>query len=156
MHHSGPLPLTFEGPEQCFGVKTAKIQVRLSHRGRLIGPWSKCVCTVYGWRYQFAQHIPIIITTRKLLTLTIGVMNSTTTFLLKRLGQKWCIKLIRSPLIWDPSWSWSVMIISLPYRNVFNFSGSSYFSLNWRPMILITLLISAFSIIWNKSHTYMC
>ena len=28
MHHSGPLPLTFEGPEQGFGVKTAKMRVR--------------------------------------------------------------------------------------------------------------------------------
>ena len=28
MHHSGPLPLTFEGLEQGLGVKTAKIGVR--------------------------------------------------------------------------------------------------------------------------------
>ena len=28
MHHSGPLPQTFEGPDQGFGGKTAKMGVR--------------------------------------------------------------------------------------------------------------------------------
>ena len=28
MHHSGPLPQTFEGPEPGFGGKTAKMGVR--------------------------------------------------------------------------------------------------------------------------------
>ena len=27
MHHSGPLPLTFEGPEQGLGLKTARMRI---------------------------------------------------------------------------------------------------------------------------------
>ena len=47
---------------------------------------------------------------------TIGVTNSQMKSLrCKSSGQKWWIMLKKSPLICDPSWSWSVMSITLPY-----------------------------------------
>ena len=35
MHHSGPLPLPFEGPEQGFGGKTAKVMGVGENLGRV-------------------------------------------------------------------------------------------------------------------------
>ena len=47
---------------------------------------------------------------------TIGVTNSQMKSLrCNSSGQKWWIMLKKSPLICDPSWSWSVMSITLPY-----------------------------------------
>ena len=51
----------------------------------------------------------------------------------------------------DPSWSWSVMIITWPYLRVFRSSSDEYFLLYCRPRILMRLLISALSIIWNHA-----
>ena len=64
------------------------------------------------------------------------------------------MKLIRSPLMREPSWSWSVMIMIWPYLKLLRSSSDVYFLLYWRPTILIRLLISAFSSICNHTHKH--
>lgn len=79
-------------------------------------------------------------------------MNSSKNDKRVKVGQLLWIKLMRSPLMCEPSWSWSVMIITWPYLRVFRSSSDEYFLLYCRPRILMRLLISALSIIWN--HTF--
>mmetsp|Transcript_25408 Transcript_25408/g.75641 ORF Transcript_25408/g.75641 Transcript_25408/m.75641 type:complete len:280 (+) Transcript_25408:2459-3298(+) len=50
-----------------------------------------------------------------------------------------------SPLMWEPSWSWSAMIMMEPYLSPF--SSSSYSRLRSRPTILMMFWISVFDII---------
>ena len=57
-------------------------------------------------------------------------------------GQNVWKKFITSPLIWDPSKSWSAMIIIEPYLKDLTFS---YFLANWRPRIFIRYCSSWFS-----------
>ena len=90
------------------------------------------------------------------LTLTIGVMNSSKNGKRVKFGQLLWIKLMRSPLMCEPSWSWSVMIITWPYLKVFRSSSDEYFLLYCRPRILIKLLISALSRIWNHTFSQLC
>ena len=56
--------------------------------------------------------------------------------------------------MWEPSWSWSVMIMMWPYLKLLRSSSVEYFLLYWRPTILIRLLISAFSRICNHTHKH--
>ena len=85
------------------------------------------------------------------LTFTIGVMNSSKNGKRVKVGQLLWIKLMRSPLMCEPSWSWSVMIMTWPYLKLLRSSSEAYFLLYCRPRILIKLLISAFSRIWNDT-----
>lgn len=76
-------------------------------------------------------------------------MNSSKNGKRVKFGQLLWIKLMRSPLICEPSWSWSVIIITWPYLKLFRSSSVEYFLLYCRPRILIRLFISALSRIWN-------
>lgn len=60
-------------------------------------------------------------------------------------GQKWWIKFIIKPLIWEPSISWSVIIITEPYLSDFK---STYCLSFYSPIILIKFSISSFYIIY--------
>ena len=77
----------------------------------------------------------------------IGVMNSTKNpGILKSDGKCACRKLISKPLMWDPSWSWSVMIMMWPYRRLFTLS---YAVPCRRPKICLMYVISALFMIWS-------
>ena len=86
-------------------------------------------------------------------TLTMGVINSSRNGNFKSSGQLWWMKLMSNPLMCEPSWSWSVMIISRPYRKALRSSIERYFLPYCNPMILTMLLISAFSINYEKKLT---
>ena len=84
-----------------------------------------------------------------------GVINSSRNGNFKSSGQLWWMKLMSNPLMCDPSWSWSVMIIKRPYRKAFKSSIVRYFFPYCNPMILTMLLISAFSINYRNKHQFL-
>lgn len=89
-----------------------------------------------------------------LVALIKGVTNSLRNpwYLIKD-GQKWWMKFIINPFICDPSESWSVIIITLPYLKDFR---SLYYLSFYNPMIFIKFSISSFSIIYfaDASRTF--
>mmetsp|Transcript_9905 Transcript_9905/g.27631 ORF Transcript_9905/g.27631 Transcript_9905/m.27631 type:complete len:218 (+) Transcript_9905:2931-3584(+) len=70
-----------------------------------------------------------------------GVANSfRKPFIFTKDGHQWCTKLISRPLMWEPSWSWSVISMMEPYRSRF---VESYSCLVSKPMIFNRFWISA-------------